>query len=219
MAYGIHEAPGNPDHVYFCASRSYSAASPGEAVGLYRLALGDRSIWPSCVLELPATNLANERPVVYADGNPKAPELRPDASGVARRTLVVCDNLEVTEDGRRIYFSEPFDYTGASVDDAVDEAIALAPNGRLWRHNLDTGTTRLVAEGFHFINGVLYDLHPGPAAGGLRSGDPDVAFPSDAVQPPVGRKRQLRGGPRRHYRHERWHGPRRGGAYLARAFH
>ena len=45
--------------------------------------------------------------------------------------------------------------------ECVDEAIALAPNGRLWRHDLDSGTTRLIAEGFHFINGVLADLHPG----------------------------------------------------------
>lgn len=74
---------------------------------------------------------------------------------------MVCDNLEISEDGRRIYFSEPFDYADASVDDAVDEAIALAPNGRLWRHDLDTGVTRLIAEGFHFVNGVLCDLHPG----------------------------------------------------------
>ncbi len=162
MAYGIHEAPGDPNHVYFCASRSYSAASPGEAVGLYRLALDDRSIEP-IVIEVPATDLDNERPVVYGDSDPKAPELRPGAGGVARRALVVCDNLEVSEDGRRIYFSEPFDYTGASVDDAVDEAIALAPNGRLWRHDLDSEATRLVAEGFHFINSVLYDLHPGQA--------------------------------------------------------
>ena len=26
MAYGIHDAPGDPNHIYFCASRSYSAA-------------------------------------------------------------------------------------------------------------------------------------------------------------------------------------------------
>jgi sugar lactone lactonase YvrE len=159
MAYGIHEAPGDPNHVYFCASRSYRAASPGEAVGLYRLTIDDRSIQP-IVLEVPATNLEHERPVVYADDDSRAPELRSGASGGARRALVVCDNLEVSEDGRRIYFTEPFDYAGASVDDAVDEAIALAPNGRLWRHDLDSGTTRLVAEGFHYINGVLYDLHP-----------------------------------------------------------
>src|SRR5688572_17672623 len=159
MAYGIHEAPDNPNHAYFCASRSYAEAAPGERVGLYRLSLDTRKVDP-LVLEVPATDLLNERPVVYADDDPRAPELRA-GSTAARRALIVCDNLDVSEDGRRIYFSEPFDYSGASVDDALDEAIALSPNGRLWRYDLDTGATRLIAEGFHFINGVLHDLHPG----------------------------------------------------------
>ena len=159
MAYGIHEAPGNANVAYFCASRSYGPTQPGERVGLYRLTLDTRTIEP-LVVDVPATDLRNERAVVYADDDAKAPELRAGAGG-SRRELLVCDNLEVSEDGRRIYFSEPFDYAGASVDDAVDEAIALAPNGRLWRHDLDTGATRLIAEGFHFINGVLYDPHPG----------------------------------------------------------
>jgi len=160
MAFGIHEAPGDPNHVYFCSSNAYGEPFPGEAVGLYRLALDTRKIEP-IVLEVPATLIDPDHPVVYADNDPKAPELRRDGSGGDHRPLVVCDNLEVSEDGRRIYFSEPFSYRDASLDDAVDEAIALPPNGRLWRHDLDTGTTRLVAEGFHFINGVLYDLHPG----------------------------------------------------------
>jgi hypothetical protein len=159
MAYGIHEAPGDPNHVYFCASRSYGEAKPGERVGLYRLTLDTREIQP-VVLDVPATDLMSEQPVVYADGDPRAPELRPGAN-TPRRALIVCDNLEVSEDGRRIYFSEPFDYTGASLDDALDEAIALAPNGRLWRYDIESGATRLIAEGFHFINGVLYDLHAG----------------------------------------------------------
>lgn len=161
MAYGIHEAPGDPNHVYFCASRSYGGGAPEERVGLYRLSLDSRAIEP-VVVDVPATNLTTERPVVYADSDPHAPELRPGSSAPSR-ALIVCDNLEVSEDGRRIYFSEPFDYSGASVDDALDEALALAPNGRLWRHDLDSGATRLIAEGFHFINGVLYDLHPGQA--------------------------------------------------------
>jgi sugar lactone lactonase YvrE len=161
MAYGIHEAPDNPNYVYFCASRSYAAAAPEERVGLYRLSLDTRNVAP-LVQDVPATNLTNERPIVYADDDPNAPELRPGAVS-ATRPLIVCDNLDVSEDGKRIYFSEPFDYSGASVDDALDEAIALAPNGRLWRHDLDTGATRLIAEGFHFINGVLHDLHPGQA--------------------------------------------------------
>jgi hypothetical protein len=159
MAYGIHEAPGDPDHLYFCASGSYGARHGDGAVGLYRLTLHDRSVEP-LVLEVPATADRPRRPVVYADSDTHAPEVGPDGGG-PRRPLAVCDNLEVSEDGRRIYFSEPFDYTGASVDDAVDEAIALAPNGHLWRHDLDTGTTRLIASGFHFVNGVLTDPHPG----------------------------------------------------------
>jgi hypothetical protein len=159
MAYGIHDAPGDPNHIYFCASRSYSAASPDERVGLYRLSLDTRKVDP-LVLDVPATDLMNERPIVYADNDSGAPELGPGITA-PKRPLIVCDNLEVSEDGKRIYFSEPFDYSGASVDDALDEAIALSPNGRLWRYDLETRTTRLVAEGFHFINGVLYDLHPG----------------------------------------------------------
>ncbi len=159
MAYGIHEAPGDPNHFYFCSSRSYAEAAADERVGLYRLSLDTRKV-EALVLDVPATDLMNEIPVVYADNDQGAPELRP-GSGTPTRPLIVCDNLEVSEDGRRIYFSEPFDYTGASVDDALDEAIALSPNGRLWRYDLETRATRLIAEGFHFINGVLYDLHPG----------------------------------------------------------
>lgn len=109
-----------------------------------------------------STDLYDERPVVYADGDERAQELQSDAD-TSRQALIVCDNLEVSADGRRIYFSEPFDYSGASVDDALDEAIALAPNGRLWRYDLDTGSTRLIAEGFQFINGLLVNLHPAQA--------------------------------------------------------
>jgi sugar lactone lactonase YvrE len=159
MAYGIHDAPGDPNHFYFCASRSYSDGAAEERVGLYRFSLDTRRV-ESLVLDVPATDLMNERPIVYADNDSGAPELGPGID-VPKRPLIVCDNLDVSEDGRRIYFTEPFDYTGATVDDALDEAIALAPNGRLWRYDIDTDTTRLIAEGFHFINGVLHDLHPG----------------------------------------------------------
>ena len=159
MAYGIHEAPGDANHFYLCASRSYSEAAPEERVGLYRFSLDSRKV-ESLVLDVPMTELRDEHPIVYADNDSGAPELGPGIEAPSR-PLIVCDNLEVSEDGKRIYFTEPFDYTGASVDDALDEALALSPNGRLWRYDIETDTTRLIAEGFHFINGVLYDLHPG----------------------------------------------------------
>jgi hypothetical protein len=114
-------------------------------------------------LRVPATGNAHGKPRVYADGDAAAPELKAGDSGSASRPIAVCDNLEVSADGRRIYFSEPFEYENASVDDAIDEALALAGNGRLYRFDLDSGATRLIAEGFHFINGVLYDPHPAAA--------------------------------------------------------
>ena len=64
MAYGVHEAPGDPNHIYFCASRSYGVSQSEGAVGLYRLALDDRSIEP-LVVEVPATEEDPGGPVVY----------------------------------------------------------------------------------------------------------------------------------------------------------
>ena len=160
MAYGIDRDPTDSNSVYFCSSNSYGAEyPPDEVAGLYHLTLDTRQIEP-VVLNVPDTAIDPDNPVVYADSDTNAPELQSDRSGVNSRPLTVCDNLEVTQDGRRIYFSEPFAYENATPDDAIDEAIALSPNGRLWRYDRDTKTTRLIAEGFHFINGVLYDLHP-----------------------------------------------------------
>lgn len=160
MAWGIHEAPGDETRIYFCSSGTYEDRPEGEVAGLYRLDLGTRRVEP-VVLTVPDTKNPGQSPLVFADDDPAAPAINGDANGVPGRGLAVCDNLEVSEDGQRIYFSEPFAYHNASVGDAIDEAIALAPNGRLWRHDLVSGTTRLIAEGFHFINGVLYDPHPG----------------------------------------------------------
>jgi hypothetical protein len=161
MPSGMHEVPGDPSHLYFCASRLYGQTYPdSEAVGLYRLDIDTRTIEP-VVLRVPATEIDRDHPVVYADADLAAPELAPGGS-TASRPLAFCNDLELSADGRRIYFSEPFAYEGASMGGGtIPEAVSLARNGRLWRHDLDRGTTRLIAEGFNFIDGVLYDLHPG----------------------------------------------------------
>ena len=160
MAWGIHEVPGDSNRIYFCAAGSYANRPPGETVGLYALDLDSGNVEP-LVTRVPDTTIVPGRPVVYADLDATAPTLASAADGAPSRDLAVCDNLEVSTDGQRIYFTEPFAYANATVDDAIDEAIALAPNGRLWRYDLKDATTRLIAEGFHFINAVLVDPHPG----------------------------------------------------------
>ncbi|MGH8529385.1 MAG: SMP-30/gluconolactonase/LRE family protein [Nevskiales bacterium] len=160
MPSGMHESPGDHSLVYFCASHLHGQTyAPDEAVGLYRLNVTTRAI-EAVVLRVPATEIDHVRPVVYADADTSAPELHRDDE--AGRPFAFCNDLEISKDGRRIYFSEPFAYTGAAMGGGtVREAVSLGGNGRLWRHDLDSGTTRLIAEGFHFVDGVLYDLHPG----------------------------------------------------------
>lgn len=161
MAWGIHDAPDDASVIYFCSAGAYEDRPLDEHAGLYQLNLDTRVVKP-LVLNVPKDGNDIRQPVVYADSNTDAPELYlDDENAVAGRKLAVCDNLEVSEDGRRIYFSEPFDYENSSTDDAIDEAVALTPNGRLWRYDLDKNAVRLIAEGFHFINGVLLDPHPG----------------------------------------------------------
>lgn len=161
MAAGMHESPGDHDEVFFCASRLWGDTYPaGERVGLYRLRLSSRTLTP-VVLDVPDTTISGER--VWALDDPKAPRLGPGGGNPAR-PLAFCNDLEISEDGRRIYFTEPFSYEGASMGGGtVPEVIAYHGNGRVWMHDLATAETRLVAEGYFFPDGILYDLHAGQA--------------------------------------------------------
>lgn len=160
MPAGMHKAEGK-NGAYFCSSYYHGETYPeDERVGLYYFNADSRAITP-IVLDVPDTEITPDIGRVYAD-SADAPTLAAGATG--GRPLAFCNDLEITADGERIYISEPFSYGHASMGGGtVGEAISLANNGRLWRHDLTTGETRLVAEGFNFIDGVLYDLHPGSA--------------------------------------------------------
>lgn len=176
MPAGMHKATFAPgasggegvrkEGAYFCSSYMHGDSYPvGERVGLYYFDIETHAVTP-IVLDVPDTAITPGQGRVYADNDPAAPTLKPvgadGSGGLGGRALAFCNDIEVSEDGQRIYFSEPFSYGHASMGGGtVGEAITLANNGRLWRHDLASGETRLIAEGYNFIDGVLYDLHPG----------------------------------------------------------
>lgn len=157
MPAGMRVDPNDPDLLYFCSAILYGQSYPaGERVGLYALRLSAMQVDP-VVLEVPRDVGRSDFPEVFT--------LEAPAETSGTRSLAFCNDLDVSADGQRIYFSEPFASEGAAMGGgAVAEAIALGRNGRLWMHDRQTGATRLVARGFHFLDGVL--IEPDPRGGG-----------------------------------------------------
>ncbi len=163
MPSGLRAAPDNDDVIYFCASRLHGEDHPAdERVGLYRLTISTREVTPLVTEVAMTPAIPERRRKAFADTDEDAPAVMQAAIDSSNsRPLAFCNDLDVSADGQRIYFTEPFAYEGASMGGgAVGEAITLGENGRLWRHDLDKGETRLVADGFHFIDGILIDSHP-----------------------------------------------------------
>lgn len=157
MPAGMRRDPVDQDVIFFCSARLHGQDYPAhERVGLYSLTVSTKRVHP-VVLDVPLDERSIDGPAVFAADVPTKPS--------EERPLAFCNDLDVSSDGQRIYFSEPFAYEGASMGGgAFAEAIALGRNGRLWMHDRETGSTRLIAHGFHFLDGVLIE----PAADGGR---------------------------------------------------
>jgi len=155
---GARIDPANPDQLYFCASRLFGVANPPEErPGLYRLHLAAKRVEP-VLLRVPATQEPPARERVAGRAAGYAP-----AAGLAEgnsRFIEFCNDLDVSADGKRLYFSEPYAFAGASMGGgAFNEAIARSRNSRLWLLDLEQGV-RLAAEGFAFVDGVLVEPRP-----------------------------------------------------------
>jgi len=162
MASGALERPGVDDQLCFCASYLFGETYPeNERVGLYQVDINTKEI-TTLVLRVPLP----PDPPVPASGNQgtfytratEKPLAVADMDDTNSRPIVFCNDVDVSSDGQRFYFSEPFSYEGASMGGgAVGEAITLGNNGRLWKYDAEAHTVSLVAHGYHFVDGVLLE--------------------------------------------------------------
>lgn len=161
MASGAVQDPNDINIIYFCASILFGETYPAnEKVGIYKLnietkqitKIADRVPTPPQTFNVPEGN----RGMVYAKGEVSMKQS--DMSDQNSRDTKFCNDLAISRDGKRIYWSEPFAYPGASMGGgAVAEAISLGENGMLWRMDLETGVVSLIAQGYSFIDGVLLE--------------------------------------------------------------
>lgn len=162
MAAGAHEMPGDDDTICFCASHLYETTYPDdEQVGLYRLTISTKEVTP-ILLRTPippavAPPAAGNEGTVFTSETEE--KLAVDAMNEGNsRPIAFCNDFDISSDGKRFYFSEPFAYEGASMGGgATGEAITLGLNGRLWKYDAETGTAALAAHGYNFIDGVLLE--------------------------------------------------------------
>lgn len=151
----------NKNKILFCASRLYGRTFPdSEKVGVYELDTETKAIRP--VLQ----RVFTPKPVSLDENNPgivyplgKGPELAiEDMTPGNSIEMPFCNDLAVSNDGERIYFTAPYSYAGASMAGGTfGEAITLARNGYLWMYDRKKQVLSLVARDFNFIDGILVE--------------------------------------------------------------
>ncbi|MBC9249593.1 hypothetical protein A9179_04820 [Pseudomonas alcaligenes] len=168
---GARFVPGDRDRILFCNSHLYGFNPPAEAaVGIYELNLVTRAIRPVALrVPLPppvnpAAELGSVQPL--GTGAVAVSELNASNS----RPIAFCNDLDISQDGQRVYMSEPYAAPGAGMGEAAfEEAVSLANHGRLWLFDLQRGSAQLVAQDLHFIDGILVDRGSEDANGIERS--------------------------------------------------
>lgn len=158
---GATRNPVARNKILFCASRLHGRSFPdSEKVGVYELDTATKEIRPVLqrVFTPKPVQLNEENPgIVYALG--KGPELALAAMNETNSTdMPFCNDLAVSADGERIYFTAPYSYPGASMAGGTfGEAITLARNGYLWMFDRKKQVLSLVARDFNFIDGILVE--------------------------------------------------------------
>ncbi|TGN21064.1 SMP-30/gluconolactonase/LRE family protein [Leptospira idonii] len=153
---GMSYSNRNKDKIVFCASRlggdSYEET---QRVGLYEVEIATKTIRP-LLLDLPKTE-QEDFEKIYSVSERKTFSLS-QLNSSNSRPFSLCNDLAVSEDGNRIYISEPFERKDAAMGSgAVPEAIGLYPHGKLWFYDRKKGTISLALSGFTFVDGILLE--------------------------------------------------------------
>ena len=161
MAYGIRSRPAIPTTSTSAPPQSYgTAAGDGTRRACTGWRCADRSV-ELVVHEVPATDLRDEWPVVYADDDPRAPRAAA-RSAAGRGARWPCATTSPSPPTARASTSPSRSTTPTPPSTTRwTRPSRSRPTAGCGATTCATGATRLVAEGFHFVNGVLCDPHPG----------------------------------------------------------
>lgn len=156
---GLQFAGPERNRLLACASRLGGEDYPEDArVGLYEIELKTREVRP-LLLQLP--RLSDSAPDSVSpdpDSSLKLSEMNASNS----RPFALCNDLAVSQSGKEIYLTEPFNRQKAAMGSgAVPEAIGLYPHGKIWLYDREANSVRPVVSEFTFADGILLDEQDG----------------------------------------------------------
>ena len=153
---GMQFSPNNSNMLYSCTARlGGEKTNSDEKVGLYEVNISAKEVKP-ILLRLPkidpkplsTTFSVAERPTFKLD----------DLNENNSRDFCLCNDIAISEDGNRIYISEPVNSQRAAMGSgAFIEAIGIAPIGKMWLLDLTKNTVSLIVDNFTFVDGLLLE--------------------------------------------------------------
>ncbi|PJZ47153.1 SMP-30/gluconolactonase/LRE family protein [Leptospira brenneri] len=155
---GLQFSNKSNESILTCASRlggvSYDESN---RVGLYEINIKTKSVVP-LLLNLPKLEKSDFE-TVYPESKRPTFSLK-NLNESNSRPFALCNDLAVSNDGNRIYISEPFERPDAAMGSgAVPEAIGLYPHGKLWMYDRKQNTISLIMTGFTFVDGIIIADH------------------------------------------------------------
>ncbi|MBM9501297.1 hypothetical protein JWG44_13650 [Leptospira sp. 201903071] len=165
---GMVAHPKNPDFIYFCASRGKKDdPTDPNGPGIYELQISNKRIRKigTRVPKIPESGYGSGKNNI---GKFYTPEKQPTLSFTEMteensRAVEKADDLAISEDGERIYFTEPYDHKGAILgvsSQSRSEVLTLGKNGNLWKFDLKEKTASLVAYDYSYLDGILLEYPP-----------------------------------------------------------
>ncbi|MDF3822034.1 hypothetical protein P3G55_19170 [Leptospira sp. 96542] len=162
---GMVSHPKNNDLIYFCASREKKDdITEPNGPGVYELKISTKVIRKitTRVPNKPSKEIISFKSKIgnfyTEESQPTLPiaKLNDSNSHVVEKA----DDLAISADGERIYFTEPYDHKGAILgvsSQSQNEALSLGKNGNLWKIDLKNNTVSLVAHNYTYLDGILLE--------------------------------------------------------------
>ncbi len=169
LAGGMVAHPKNTDLIYFCVARATKDDVVAEnGPGIYELKISEKTIRKitTRVPKIPAESRQTMQSSIgyfYPAGAQPTLHFSEMTDGNSRR-VEKADDLAISADGQRIYFTEPYDHAGAILGVSVqsrNEALTLGKNGNLWKIDLKENSASLVAHGYAYLDGILLEYPAG----------------------------------------------------------